>query len=310
MSEKIIDEQLSFDDYLWNVNNNKINEKENYKPMSENMMPIAEANVGSISWQNQIEYLTNYTNQVVEKYDNLVFTDEEMPAAKKDRADLAGIVKEIDSVRMSIKKAWMKPYEEYEDKIKEQVNRVKGCREKIDLQIKDYETHIKDEKKERIEKWWKDNANSQISLSKVWDEKYLNLTCKDSEWQKDLKTKVEKISNDILAIMQFDNSDGKLDFCLKEYTDNVDLGITLANWERELNKRKLAEEYKAKMEEKKESKEDVKEVILEPQVSESDLIEELLYRTFKVEATKTQLLELGDYMKSKGIKFWLLKGEQ
>lgn len=305
-----MDEQLSFDDYLWNVNNNKINEKENYKPMSENMMPIAEANVGSISWQNQIEYLTNYANQVVEKYDNLVFTDEEMPAAKKDRADLKNIINEIESVRKSIKKAWMKPYEEYDDKIKEQVNRVEGCREKIDLQVKDYEAHIKEEKKERIEKWWKENANSQISLSKVWDEKYLNLTCKDSEWQKDLKTKVEKISSDILAIMQFDNSDGKLDFCLKEYTDNLDLGITLANWERELNKRKLAEEYKAKMEEKKESKEDVKEVILEPQVSESESIEELLYRTFKVEATKTQLLELGDYMKSKGIKFWLLKGEQ
>lgn len=310
MSEKAIDEQLSFDDYEWNVNNNKINEKENNKPMSENMMPIAEANVGSISWQNQIEYLTNYTNRVVEKYDNLVFTDEEMPAAKKDRADLAGIVKEIDSVRMSIKKAWMKPYEEYEDKIKEQVNRVKGCREKIDLQIKDYEAHIKEEKKERIEKWWKENADNQIALSKVWDEKYLNLTCKDSEWQKDLKTKIEKISNDMLAIMQFDNSDGKLDFCLKEYTDNLDLGITLANWERELNKRKLAEEYKAKMELEKEAKEVATQEVIEPQVTESNNIEELLSRTFKVEATKMQLLELGDYMKSKGIKFWLVKGEQ
>ena len=285
--------------------------------MSENMMPIAEAKVGTISWQSQIEYLVKYTNGVVEKYDNLVFTDEEMPIAKKDRADLASIVKEIDSVRMNIKKAWMKPYEEYEDKIKEQVNRVKECRDKIDIQVKDYELHIKEEKRERIKKWWSENANKQIALDKVWDDKYLNLTCKDAEWQKDLKTKADKISSDILAIMQFDNSEGKLDFCLKEYTDSLDLGIALASWEKELTKRKLAEEYKAKIELEKETKKQVEEtkteVVVEPQVTESEMVEELLVRTFKVEGTKMQLLELGDFMKSKGIKFWLMtnaKGEQ
>ena len=311
-----MDEQLSFDDYLWNVDIKKV-EKENKEPMSENMMPIAEAKVGTISWQSQIEYLIKYTNGVVEKYDNLVFTDEEMPIAKKDRADLASIVKEIDSVRMNIKKAWMKPYEEYEDKIKEQVNRVKECRDKIDIQVKDYELHIKEEKRERIKKWWSENANKQIALDKVWDDKYLNLTCKDAEWQKDLKTKADKISSDILAIMQFDNSEGKLDFCLKEYTDSLDLGIALASWEKELTKRKLAEEYKAKIELEKETKKQVEEtkteVVVEPQVTESEMVEELLVRTFKVEGTKMQLLELGDFMKSKGIKFWLMtnaKGEQ
>ena len=311
-----MDEQLSFDDYLWNVDIKKV-EKENKEPMSENMMPIAEAKVGTISWQSQIEYLVKYTNGVVEKYDNLVFTDEEMPIAKKDRADLASIVKEIDSVRMNIKKAWMKPYEEYEDKIKEQVNRVKECRDKIDIQVKDYELHIKEEKRERIKKWWSENANKQIALDKVWDDKYLNLTCKDAEWQKDLKTKADKISSDILAIMQFDNSEGKLDFCLKEYTDSLDLGIALASWEKELTKRKLAEEYKAKIELEKETKKQVEEtkteVVVEPQVTESEMVEELLVRTFKVEGTKMQLLELGDFMKSKGIKFWLMtnaKGEQ
>ena len=69
-----VEEQISFDDYLWNVDIKKV-EKENKEPMSENMMPIAEAKVGTISWQSQIEYLVKYTNGVVEKYDNLVFTD-------------------------------------------------------------------------------------------------------------------------------------------------------------------------------------------------------------------------------------------
>ena len=71
----------------------------------------------------------------------------------------------------------------------------------------------------------------------------------------------------------------------------------------------------AEKEAKKKAEQEVieSEEVLEPQVTESEIVEELLIRTFKVEATKAQLLELGDFMKSKGIKFWLMtnaKGEK
>ena len=148
--------------------------------MTENMMPTVKAVIGTITWQEQVAYLTAYTDQVVAKYDGLVFTDQQMSDAKKDRATLSNYIKDIDSVRKSVKSKWLAPLSEYENAVNEQTSRIKTVREKIDAQVKEYESNLRQQKKLRIESWWQENGNKSINVEKVFDDRYLNATYKDS----------------------------------------------------------------------------------------------------------------------------------
>ena len=55
----------------------------------------------------------------LEKYDNLLYTDDQMKAAKTDRANLNNFIKALDAKRKEVKEKCLAPYAEFEAKIKE-----------------------------------------------------------------------------------------------------------------------------------------------------------------------------------------------
>lgn len=277
--------------------------------MTENMMPTVKAVVGTITWQEQVAYLTAYTDQVVAKYDGLVFTDQQMSEAKKDRATLSNYIKDIDSVRKSVKTKWLAPLSEYENAVNEQTSRIKTVREKIDAQVKEYESNLRQQKKLRIESWWKENGNKSINVEKVFDDRYLNATYKDSQWQHDLAEKKNKIDADLFAIAQMTTPEGKMDWCMTSYLNTMDLGQTLQAWENHLEQMKRIEEIKARQEAEKRERELTakSESINVPAAAAPVQQEEIYTRCFRVRGTRNQIIALGNYMKQNGISFWKLE---
>ena len=83
----------------------------------------------------------------LEKYDNLLYTDDQMKAAKTDRANLNNFIKALDAKRKEVKEKCLAPYAEFEAKIKELQALVEEPVLRIDNQIKTYENGKKAEKK-------------------------------------------------------------------------------------------------------------------------------------------------------------------
>ena len=103
---------------------------------------IIKNQVGTIQWDRA--GLEKYVECQVQKYDNLLFTDAEMPEAKKTMAELNRLKKQIEDRRKEIKKEIAAPYTEFESQVKPIVQRIDEVRGKIETQVREYE-QIRDE---------------------------------------------------------------------------------------------------------------------------------------------------------------------
>lgn len=80
----------------------------------------------------------------VEMYKNLVYTgSDQIKDAKADRAALNKLIKAMSDERIRIKKDCLKPYDEFERKIRELTDIVNEPVQLIDKQIKEYEQTLK-----------------------------------------------------------------------------------------------------------------------------------------------------------------------
>lgn len=108
-------------------------------------------------------------------YVNLVYTDDQIKDAKKDRATLNKFVKALSDERIKIKKECLKPYEEFEAKIKELDGIVNQAIKNIDDQVKEYEEKQKADKLAAIEGYWKACEKPfDIPFEKVMSKSWLN----------------------------------------------------------------------------------------------------------------------------------------
>lgn len=109
------------------------------------------------------------------EYMNLVYTDEQIKDAKKDRATLNKFVKALSDERIKTKKECLKPYEDFEKKIKELDGIVSKAIKNIDDQVKVYEEQKKQEKLSSIKEYWNSCEKPfEIDFEKVMDQKWLN----------------------------------------------------------------------------------------------------------------------------------------
>ena len=72
-------------------------------------------------------------------YESLVFTDDNIPEAKKARADLNKIATLLDDQRKTVKRSYNEPLKSFEDKIKAYSNRIKSVGDGIKESIDEYE---------------------------------------------------------------------------------------------------------------------------------------------------------------------------
>lgn len=108
-------------------------------------------------------------------------SDEWCGAAKNDRAELNNLVKAIDERRKKVKEVINQPYAEFEKELKEITDLIKKQSAEIDEQVKAFETAEKEEKRAKIMEAYEKavgNLAEILPFSKVFDQRYLNKTCK------------------------------------------------------------------------------------------------------------------------------------
>lgn len=167
-------------------------------------------------------------------YESMVVTEETLPDAKKDVAFLRKITKSLEDRRKEVKKAFIAPYEEFEDSYKKLKELVDKPIEELDKQIKDFEKKRADEKLVKVKELYKEfigDLEEYLPFDSIFKPSWLNATCKDKDIQFDIseaKTRViseleilkglgSEIEDDIIDV--YKNNGNNLAMAIKRNTD-------------------------------------------------------------------------------------------
>lgn len=255
----------------------------------------------------------------LEKYQNLVYTPENIKEAKDDRATLNALKKSLNDEKIKIKKEFMVPYDDFEAKIKELIELVDKPASEIDKQVKVFEEQEKAKKREVINTIYSENIGAYaelISLEKLYDPRWENKTYKETDITKEIQDVVKKADSDLKVIMDLKS---EFEFQIKDtYFKTLDLGQALIENQR-LEKQKELQEQLAKPQTTEVKVDPVNSIDVdaadamryaigvdtsnEESTQVESTPEKLVSVTFKVECTPEKLTALGEYMKANGIKY-------
>ena len=138
----------------------------------------------------------------VEMYKNLVYTgSDQIKDAKADRAALNKLIKAMSDERIRIKKDCLKPYDEFERKIRELTDIVNEPVQLIDKQIKEYEQTLKEEKRKEIEALFETiGFQAFVKLEMIWDEKWLNASVSMKSIEDAMRARLNEISTAVFTL--------------------------------------------------------------------------------------------------------------
>lgn len=92
----------------------------------------------------------NQVSRELEKYKSKEFTEDTKKDAKKDLAELRKKKAAVNERRIEVKKEYMKPYDEFEAKVKELITLIDEPITLIDYKVKEFEEKRINERKEEI----------------------------------------------------------------------------------------------------------------------------------------------------------------
>mgnify|MGYP000850779606 FL=1 len=140
---------------------------------------------------------------ITEQYKGLAYTEEQLQEAKKDRARLNAMKKDISDRRIQVKKALLEPYEKFEAEVKEVVALIDEPIALIDKQIVAYEDRIKEEKIAELEGFFNESIGDlkgKLLWEMVFDQKWANKTVSVSSCKKEILQKISDVQTDLAAI--------------------------------------------------------------------------------------------------------------
>ena len=223
--------------------------------------PTEDGFLRRIQWNK--EELEAAVRAKIAGYENVVYTEENIKAAKNDRAELNKLIKAIEERRKQVKNIINEPYAVFEAELKEITALINEPVARIDQQVKAFEEKQKEEKKAAIKATYDENIGDLaevLPFEKIFDSRYLNQTYKLATAQKEIVDKIDTVKTDLETI---DSLDSKYKLNAKDvYIKTLDLSKALAENKRladleeklEADKRRKAEE-EAEEQEKREAEE-------------------------------------------------------
>lgn len=274
--------------------------------------PQEDGFIKEIRWNN--EELKAEISEKMQEYKSLVFTAETIQDAKKDRAKLNKLRNAFEDERKKVKNRCMKPYEKFERQVEELTALIDEPIQLIDSQIKEVEENRKAQKRKEIEELFSGiGFQTFVTLEKIWDGKWLNVSVPMSRIEEQMKTRMYQIGNDVMTIKNLPEFSFE---ALEVYKKSLDLTMAIQEGQRlsEIQKRKAAYEEEQRRKAAEEAaklqqasspkksacvvkkKQDMKkpEEIAEPKIIQLD---------FRVWGTKEQLMRLRQYLINNNIKF-------
>ena len=268
-------------------------------------------------------------------YKSLVVTEDTVASAKADLARIRKVRRSIDDYRKSIKKAFTAPVTAFESKVKVLTGVCEEAEANLDGQIKTFEDQRKREKIDALAQFFgevAEDVRGYLTFEQILNPRWENVTFPIEEAQEEIRAKVAECWDGINAIRDLQSpfeatllSDFKqthnLAACLKKHKE-------LAEIQRKEDERRAAEQkakeeadatrkareeaaIKARQESearaKAEAQRKAEEEAVEAQIA-APPSERLYTLSFRVTATRHQLIELKDAFSAIGISYQKIEG--
>lgn len=250
--------------------------------------------------------------EALAKYDGLVYTEDTVQQAKKDRATLNKVRDAIDSERKRVKALYLAPYETFEAQAKELTALVTQQSSAIDAQIKAYDETRKERKLEYITDLYKEvigDLYDLVPLSKLQSPKWLNVSVSVKSIEDEMREQVARIRAALASIRGLGSKYEQQ--MLDRYLKDFDLAAAIAEKDR-LEKQADALERQAALqaaqaaqrkEVNPEPERPVQEQAAAPHEHAAEPSEPEYVIDFRVWASSSQLNKLKQYLVSNGIKY-------
>lgn len=137
-----------------------------------------------------------------------MFTEEQKAVAKKDLADLRKLKKAIDTKKKEVKTSYMKPYTDFEIKIKELLQLIDEPIVLINQQVAEFDKKQKEEKKAKIIEAYNEviGENTFITLESIYKSEWENVSKSLKAIKNEIAARISEITIDINTLATF-NSD-------------------------------------------------------------------------------------------------------
>lgn len=263
------------------------------------------------------------------KYDHIVYTEDSMPVAKKDRADLNRLSKAINDERISMKRRYLAPYEEFERQANELTGLIDAQAAKINDQVKEFEQREKDAKQAEIMAIYAETVGDFVNLipyEKIHDPKWLNKGTSLKAIREAMETIFSRAATAFSTINLMDFDEPTTNRVKAAYLRNFELADAMA--EKQIIEReniRLAEyELARKAQEQAKAQQAAQEIqnapeapqkeparVIEPAQAETpaeaattaEEPPELIQLDFRVWASREQLGALKEFLIANGIKY-------
>ena len=278
-----------------------------------------------IDWN--FEDLKTEITASAQEYETSVYTDDTIKAAKADRAKLNKFVDALNGKRTEIRKALLKPDEQFGLEIKELTGIVQKAIDNIDTQVKGYEERQREEKTAKVREFYEENIHdlsSVLPFDRVFKPEYANASTTMKSIKEGILALIQKVDEGLAIINEVDS---KFAGDMKEvFLRTYDIGSAMA----ERNRLEAAEEKRKAYEEEQARKKAERETAMQAQTSRVinagrapvtysppvktqsvvqptpvvETVEDPVHvLDFRVHATKTQLDKLKDFLKANNIRF-------
>ena len=151
----------------------------------------------------EIKDFENLKAELTEKvsvYAKIVYTDETIKDAKKDRAALNKLAKAIADKRKIEKDSILERFRKFEGECKELETLVTKASENIDAQVKEYEQGVKERKKAEIVKIWESFNVEEVELDLFFNDKWLNATTSLEMVKKEMESSINGYKANLEAL--------------------------------------------------------------------------------------------------------------
>lgn len=244
--------------------------------------------------------------------------------AKEDRAELNKAEKNIAERFSDLKEAYEKPLRPIETEVKAIRNAIKEASGVVDKSVKIYKEIQDKKKRQEVTDYFLTKKFDLVPLERIWNEKWLNKTMQMRDIEKEIDGVIAKIYDDIQVLEQIPDH-GMTAKAM--YLKTLDMGAALREVnalkenaarlaQEELNRqnRKMQEQCDRNASaERKEASEQKREEIVQSRIDEyvglppgttaAQERETVFDYTLKFSGTKDLLLELRQFMSSKGIPY-------
>lgn len=181
--------------------------------------------------ETNFETVDAYLTEAMEPYTQMVVTEDSIGDAKKTLAQLRKLKDGINAQKIAVKREWMKPYTEYEDKAKHLMSRVEAGISNIDGQVKDYDARRKEQKLQELKDYFDQEASryqveEYLDWNLIRNPKWANASFSVEDAEKEISGIITRTAGDVDYITGMESAFTAA--MLNEYRRSRDLRAALS----------------------------------------------------------------------------------